>query len=132
MIDVTFHDAAGRIAQIARLRNVDDANATALALGRFWVPGRADLAADYVDVVAGTILPRPAIPSLPAAGTVPLAIDLSVYPSGSVVSVLSEAGDALTISDMGQTLNLTGPGLYTVAVDPPFPHLPVQEVIPVD
>lgn len=130
MIDITIHDIEGRIVQVMTLRNVTEANQNA-GDGLFWVPGTAGLITDMVDVVEGTILPRPVPPGLPVSGVAPLVIDLSVYPAGTVITARNPEGDVIEITDLSEPLTLIDAGSYHIAVAPPWPHMPLAQDVEV-
>lgn len=131
MIDVTIHDAVGKPVQTMTLLDTAEADQNAGPL-RGWVEGRADLKSEMVDVVAGLIVPRPVLSAWPAQMQAPATLDMTNLPAGAVVRAANEAGEAAVTDDPADPIALTGAGdTYSVNVDPPWPWIPLEQMIEV-
>ncbi|MGK8234061.1 hypothetical protein ACLGGT_07735 [Roseovarius sp. MS2] len=81
----------------------------------------AETATHYIAFNPLRLAARPQITPPDTAQQTGWAYDLSALPEGSVVTVLNEAGDELTLSDLSEPLTLLDPGLYRLTVAPPLP-----------
>jgi hypothetical protein len=77
------------------------------------------------------VLPRPPAVPAPAGGVAPLVVDLSVWPTGTVITVVNEDDVSLVITTLTEPLTMVDAGFYRFSAATPFPNYPVDTILEV-
>lgn len=129
MIDIiVYKSGTGRPLRAMRLRDAAEADQNTRP-GEAWIEALADLRRDRV--ADGQIVPRPAIAAIPPGGPAPVVVDPGLWPTGSTLTARNEEGDEIVLTDPPEPLVLTDPGIYRLAVAPPWPWLPATGTVEV-
>lgn len=116
MMNITTHDATGRIRQVMTLRPEEaDMNTPE---GGGWVEGHHDGAVSYV--ADGAVTPRPDT-GLPASHTLPTDTDWTLPDVPEGTQVLIDGAEAGTVDGDGLTLTFPEAREWHVELRPPFP-----------
>jgi hypothetical protein len=125
MIDVSFHDAAGRILQTGRLQAADEADATLAARADLagWIHGAWEAGTHHI--ADGMAVARPET-GLPAAQALAVGEAWVVPEVPPGTAVLIDGEDMGTADATGLTLSFTAAGEWLVNLEPPFPWRPAS------
>jgi hypothetical protein len=67
----------------------------------------------------------------PTSGNAPLSVDATDAPSGTVLTVVTEGGTSVDVTDFTAPIEFVDDGVYDITVTPPFPYQVVKQKVTV-